>query len=45
VAFLEAQFAIKVLDEELIPGNLDSVAQISEFVAAKQSANNVTIGA
>jgi acyl carrier protein len=45
VAFLEAQFSIKVLDEELIPGNLDSVNQISEFVAHKQSASNVTIGA
>jgi acyl carrier protein len=38
VAFLEAEFGIKVADEELVPENLDSVDRIVTFVRSKQSA-------
>jgi acyl carrier protein len=34
---LEERFAIRVLDEELIPENLDSVASIVEFVKSKHA--------
>ena len=36
VAFLEAEFGIKVTDEELVPENLDSVTKIAAFVTRKQ---------
>lgn len=35
VRFLEATFAIKVFDEELIPDNLDSINKIVGFLYAK----------
>jgi acyl carrier protein len=35
VAFLEKQFAIKINDEELLPENLDSVANIAAFLSRK----------
>ena len=35
VRFLEATFAIKVSDEELIPDNLDSIDKIVAFLQAK----------
>ena len=35
VRFLEATFAIKVFDEELIPDNLDSINKIVAFLQAK----------
>jgi acyl carrier protein len=35
VCFLEQRFAITVLDEELVPENLDSVAKIVAFVERK----------
>ena len=35
VRFLEATFAIKVSDEELIPDNLDSINKIVGFLYAK----------
>jgi acyl carrier protein len=35
VDWLEATFAIKVLDEELIPENLDSVNKLAEFIGKK----------
>ena len=38
VMFLEEQYRIKVLDDELVPTNLDSVASIVAFVEGKQSA-------
>lgn len=37
VDFLEEQYAIKVEDEEVIPGNLDSVKNIATYVARKIS--------
>lgn len=38
VAFLEEQYGIQVLDEEMLPANLDSVASIVAFVERKQAA-------
>jgi acyl carrier protein len=38
VTFLEDAFGIDVLDEELLPDNLDSVARIVRFVERKQLA-------
>jgi len=36
VMFLEEQYGIKVLDDELVPTNLDSVMSIVAFVESKQ---------
>jgi acyl carrier protein len=36
VAFLEQQFGITVADRELLPENLDSVANATRFVTQKQ---------
>ena len=36
VAFLDAEYAVKVADEELLPENLDSVDRIVAFIARKQ---------
>ncbi|MCP4572273.1 MAG: acyl carrier protein [bacterium] len=38
VAFLESDFGISVGDEELVPDNLDSVANLVAFVGRKQAA-------
>ncbi|MEA5115930.1 MAG: acyl carrier protein [Geobacteraceae bacterium] len=38
ISFLEEQFAIKVLDDELIPENLDSIGNIVGFLGAKLAA-------
>lgn len=35
IQFLEDQFALKVADAEMIPGNLDSVSHIVGFVNRK----------
>ena len=35
VEWLEETFALKVDDEELIPGNLDSVNRLAQFIARK----------
>ena len=35
ITFLEQEFSIKVEDEELIPENLDSINNISEFLRTK----------
>lgn len=35
VAWLEANFHVKVADEELTPDNLDSVNQLAAFIARK----------
>jgi len=35
VAFLEEQFGVQVLDEELTPENLDSISLVAEFVRKK----------
>lgn len=36
VAFLDAEYGVKVADEELLPENLDSVDRIVAFIARKQ---------
>jgi acyl carrier protein len=38
VAFLEQEFGVKVADEELVPENLDSVANLVAFVGRKRAA-------
>ncbi len=35
VSFLERTFEIKVLDKEMIPENLDSLANIERYVSSK----------
>jgi acyl carrier protein len=35
IFFLEEEFGIKVADEEMIPENLDSVANITTFISSK----------
>lgn len=35
VSFLETEFEIEIADEELVPENLDSIAQIKAFVSGK----------
>ena len=37
IMFLEEEFGIKVHDEEMIPENLDSVANLVKFVSQKTS--------
>ncbi len=37
VAFLEKTYAIRVGDEELNPGNFDSIASVARFVATKKA--------
>jgi acyl carrier protein len=37
IAFVEAEFGIRVLDEELLPENLDSISKIAGYVTRKQS--------
>ncbi len=38
IAFIEQRFGIRVEDHELLPENLDSLAKLSRFLAAKQHA-------
>jgi acyl carrier protein len=38
VAFIEDRFGISVADGEIVPDNLDSVARMAAFVAAKREA-------
>ena len=35
ITFLESRFEIAVLDEEVLPENLDSISRIAAFVARK----------
>ena len=37
VAFLEETFGIKVGDAEMVPENLDSIANVADFVARKRA--------
>jgi acyl carrier protein len=41
VAFVEENYRFKVKDEELVPENLDSIANISGFIRRKQDAVNL----
>jgi acyl carrier protein len=36
ITFLESGFEISVLDEEVLPENLDSISRIAAFIARKQ---------
>lgn len=35
IAFLEETFAIKVLDEDMVPENLDSIDNVAKYLARK----------
>ena len=37
VAFIEETYGVKVKDEELIPENLDSIANVSDYICRKQA--------
>jgi acyl carrier protein len=37
IGFLEDGFGIQVADAEMIPANLDSIANLVRFIASKQS--------
>ena len=37
ILFLETEFGIRIQDEETLPENLGSIAQIAAFVARKQA--------
>ena len=37
ISFIEGEFSITVADVEMVPENLDSIANISSFVAKKKS--------
>ena len=37
IAFIEETYKIKVKDEELVPENLDSIANVSDFIRRKQA--------
>ena len=36
IAFLEAEYGIKITDTETVPANLESIARIAAFVATKR---------
>jgi acyl carrier protein len=38
VGFLESEYQILVADEEIVPGNFDSVAALAAYVERKQAA-------
>lgn len=42
VSFLETEFAITVMDEEIVPENLDSIGQIAAYVDRKHTVAPVT---
>ena len=37
IAFIEETYRIKVKDEELIPENLDSIVNVTDFILRKQA--------
>ncbi len=42
VSFLEGEFGIAILDEEIVPENLDSVQQIAKYVEGKHGAHTLS---
>lgn len=38
IAFVEAEFGVRVADTEMVPDNLDSIARVAAFVARKRAA-------
>jgi len=45
IGFLESEFGFKVLDEEIVPDNLDSVQRIAEYVARKMEGRGLEAAA
>ncbi len=45
VAFLERDFGIAVADEEILPSNLDSIAQMTAFVTKRMSLSSTRASA
>jgi acyl carrier protein len=43
IAFLEQQFGIAVEDQEVVPSNLDSVAQLVSFVQRKKATQGAQV--
>lgn len=37
IAFIEETYGIKVKDDELVPENLDSIVNVSDFIRRKQA--------
>ena len=44
VAFLEQRYSISVADRELLPENLDSIQNVSRFVARKLDSRQIEAG-
>jgi len=42
VAFLESEYQIAIADEELVPDNLDSIANLTQFINAKRACLGAT---
>jgi acyl carrier protein len=40
ILFLEENFSIKILDDEIIPDNLDSINNLIAFIGNKQNTTN-----
>jgi len=40
IAFLEETFGLRFEDDELIPENLDSISNVSDFIRRKQAAHS-----
>ncbi len=43
VAFIEETYPFKIKDEELVPENLDSIKNISQFIRSKLQENELTL--
>lgn len=43
ITFLESQFGIRVLDEEILPDNLDSISRIAAYIEQKKAAHPAAI--
>jgi acyl carrier protein len=41
IAFIEQQYSLSVADNEVIPANLDSIAQLVAFIDRKRAAQGV----
>lgn len=44
VSFLEERFAISLIDADIVPANLDSIARIAAFVMRKREAVGAVAG-
>jgi acyl carrier protein len=38
IGFIEREFGVKVEDDEMVPENLDSIAQVAAYVSRKKAA-------